>query len=229
MNRTFKKTLYISLTVLFTPFSLAIYYALAAIVCSLIPVNGRNSEATKGDISIYILSNGVHTDLVLPIKNEYKDWGEELKVERTLSKDTAVRYIAFGWGDKGFYLDTPSWAELKFGTAFRAAFSLSTSAMHTTFYRYMYEGDNCIRLDVNEETYRKLVTLIDNRFDKDKDGHYIYIAGHSYDYNDSFYEAKGSYNLFFTCNTWVNSTLKHVGLRACLWTPADKGIFYQYR
>ncbi|MFM7854609.1 MAG: DUF2459 domain-containing protein [Flammeovirgaceae bacterium] len=46
--------------------------------------------------------------------------------------------------------------------------------------------------------------------------------------NDSFYEAKGTYNLFFTCNTWVNEGLKKAGLKACLWTPFDSGLLRKY-
>ncbi|HXU27639.1 MAG TPA: DUF2459 domain-containing protein, partial [Bacteroidia bacterium] len=47
--------------------------------------------------------------------------------------------------------------------------------------------------------------------------------------NDSFYEAVGVYGLFYTCNTWANNGLKYCGQKACLWTPFEKGIFYQYR
>ena len=46
---------------------------------------------------------------------------------------------------------------------------------------------------------------------------------------DAFYDAKGSYNLTRTCNTWTNNALKAAGLKACLWTPFDSGIFWQYR
>ncbi|MFO7721348.1 MAG: DUF2459 domain-containing protein, partial [Gillisia sp.] len=31
-----------------------------------------------------------------------------------------------------------------------------------------------------------------------------------------------------TCNTWVNEALKHSGLKACLWTPIEEGIFLRY-
>ena len=53
--------------------------------------------------------------------------------ENTKSKDSTAEYLAFGWGDKGFYLDTPEWSDLKASTAFKAAFALGNSAMHTTF------------------------------------------------------------------------------------------------
>jgi len=51
----------------------------------------------------------------------------------------------------------------------------------------------------------------------------------NYGKNDVFYEARGRYHMFFTCNTWANNALKKSGLPAALWAPFDKGIFYQYR
>jgi hypothetical protein len=47
--------------------------------------------------------------------------------------------------------------------------------------------------------------------------------------NDSFYEAKGAYTLFYTCNTWANNGLKAINQKAALWTATDRGIFQHYR
>ena len=44
------------------------------------------------------------------------------------------------------------------------------------------------------------------------------MSSAAYGKNDAFYEAKGSYSLFYTCNSWVNENLKEVGLKACRWT-----------
>jgi len=45
---------------------LILLYIGAAFCLSRIPVNG--DAVAKNDVTIYILSNGVHTDVVLPIK-----------------------------------------------------------------------------------------------------------------------------------------------------------------
>ena len=56
-----------------------------------------------------------------------------------------------------------------------------------------------------------------------------WIEGHSYGQKDAFYEAKGSYSLFYTCNTWANNALKAANQKASLWTVYDKGIFCHYK
>jgi len=77
---------------------------------------------TQSQVAIYIKGDIVHTDLVLPVKTESKDWSQSILYKYTRTGDTAFNYISFGWGDKGFYLETPTWADLKASTAFKAAF-----------------------------------------------------------------------------------------------------------
>ena len=203
-------------------------YGLSAYVLSIIPVNNNMSEHKK-EYTIYIKSNGVHTDLVLPIKTDVKDWSEQIKYEHIQSKDSTHQYLAFGWGDKGFYLDTPEWSDLKFSTAFNAAFNLGTSAMHTTFYKQIQETESCVKIAVSKEHYQKLVAFIEASFQYDTNGNPIFIQAITYGKNDSFYEAHRTYNLFYTCNTWANQALKKAHMKAAFWTPADKGIFYHYQ
>lgn len=202
-------------------------YLLAAYVLSRIGVD-RESQ-TQNNIPIYIFTNGVHTDLVVPVKNEQMDWSREVKFANTVGKDSVFAYVGFGWGDKGFYLETPTWADLKASTAFKAAFALSTSAIHATFHKDMTEGADCVKIIISKEQYSRLIRYIQESFIADKKGHLIHIQTNAnYGKEDAFYEAKGSYHLFHTCNTWANNGLKSCGQKASLWTPFDTGIFYQY-
>ncbi len=203
-------------------------YLGSAYVLSRITVNGENKNPKK-EVAIYILSNGVHVDIVTPIKNNYIDWSKTIKFEHIQSKDSNMQYLAFGWGDKGFYLETPTWAELKFSVAFKAAFYLGSSAMHTTFYKTMHEGEDCKKIEMSNEDYKALIAYIKQSFQVDSNGNIIYIKANTYGSNDAFYEAKRVYGLFFTCNTWANSALKACNQKACLWTPFQSGIFYQYK
>jgi len=203
-------------------------YLLAAYILSRVSVNNNKISKTT-DAEIYILTNGVHTDIVMSIKSNEMDWSKAVKFENTVSKDTLMKYVAFGWGDKGFYLETPTWSDLKVRVAFKAMFYLGKSAMHTTFYKEMNESKTCVKIKISSDNYKKLNEYIRASFQTDANGGVIHIKGHNYGDNDAFYEAKRVYGLFYTCNTWVNNGLKACGQKACLWTPFDKGIFYQYR
>ena len=204
-------------------------YLLVSVVLSCIPVNTKQVLNDRV-IAIYILTNGVHTDIVVPAKNEFKNWPAAVPYSNTSSKDSNMHYLAMGWGDKGFYLETPEWSDLKFSVAFKAAFYLGNAAMHTTYYKEMREGENCRRIMISEKQYFRLIAYLEKSFLRDSNGYLQHIkADYSYGAHDAFYEATGHYGLFYTCNTWANSALKSCGAKACLWTPADKGIFYHYR
>lgn len=206
---------------------IALYLA-TAFVLSRIEVDEEPNAADE--IAIYILTNGVHTDIVMPTKTKYMDWSREIKYENIEAGNTQYDYIAMGWGDKGFYLETPTWGDLKASTAFKAATGLSTTAIHATYYHSMKEGEDCRKIMISAEQYARLIEYITNSFQTDENGHFIYIETNAnYGQTDAFYEANGSYSMFQTCNSWANNSLKYSGQKACLWTAFDTGIFLKYQ
>jgi uncharacterized protein (TIGR02117 family) len=188
----------------------------------------NESNSTSGIISIYVKSNGVHTDLVVPVKTKNTDWSTIFPFKNTKGKDSTSTLLALGWGDKGFYLNTPTWGDLTFSTAFKAMFGLSTSALHTTYLDTIEVTSTCKKISMTQHQYDLLVRFI-KRTISTKKGNSIFIPTNAvYGKNDAFYEANGSYHLFSTCNTWTNGALKHSHKKACFWTPYDTGILNQY-
>jgi len=225
---TFKKIVKSIAWILLGFIAIVLLYLLSALVLSVISVN--NKPNVSNDVAIYLLSNGDHTDIVVPIKNSLKNWSTEIKYENTIANDTTAKYVAIGWGNKDFYLNTPTWAQLKLSLALKAVFGLGPSAIHTDFCKILVQGTHCKKVMLSNRQYIKLVNYIDTSFKRDANGNAINVKTHAnLDNTDAFYEAKGNYNLFYTCNTWANNALKACGQKACLWTPFDKGIFYQYR
>ncbi len=208
---------------------IVIIYVILGLLIPYIPVSAKD-DGQKKEIPIYIYTNGVHTDIVMPVKNDLQDWSQKIPFTNTKSKNTDYRYIGIGWGDKGFYLDTPTWADLKFSTAVKAAFWLSDSAMHCTYYNTMKEGDDCKMIMISRNQYQNLVKYVEDKFDRDQNGNFILIPTNAvYGDNDAFYDAKGTYSFLYTCNTWSNNALKAAGQKAALWTPSDFGIFQHYK
>ncbi len=217
------------LKILGTVLGIVILYVVLGYLLPFIEVSAKD-DGQKKEIPVYIYTNGVHTDIVMPVKNDLQDWSLKLPFNNIRSKKTDYNYIGIGWGDKGFYLDTPTWADLKFSTAFKAAFWLSESAMHCTYYREMKEGEDCKKIMISKNQYQKLVQFIQNKFDQDQSGKFILIPTNAvYGDNDAFYDAKGTYSFLYTCNTWANDALKAAEQKAAFWTPSDYGIFLHYK
>jgi uncharacterized protein (TIGR02117 family) len=216
LKYTFKSTLVL--------IGLILFYLLCVWI---LPKFERSAEATKDSktIAIYVKTNGVHTDLVVPIKTKEMDWTTFITYKETKGQDTSSRFIAFGWGDKGFFLETPTWGELKFSTAFKAAFALSTAAIHSTYYKEIERSKTCKKVFVSSKQYKRLVKYIKSSFLLSKKDNSIYIKTKAiYGMNDAFYEATGSYSIFHTCNTWANNGLRACGQKSCFWVALSTPI-----
>lgn len=224
-----KKLILLILKTIWAIIALVAVYLIFALAIPYISVPAEKVSKPKV-VEAYILTNGVHTDIVVPIQSKQYDWSKEILFENTTSKSTDFNYLSIGWGDKGFYLDTPEWADLKVSTAFNAAFWLGESAMHCTFYKEMKEGEDCKKLMLTEKQYATLIEFINKKFDRDENGSLKLIKTDAvYNDHDAFYDANGSYSFLYTCNTWTNDALKAAGQKAALWTPSDFGIFQHYQ
>jgi uncharacterized protein (TIGR02117 family) len=226
---SFKKIGRISLKIVGYLFLFIISYAILGSLISFIPVNRNFEECKQDGVEIYIQADDIHTDLILPIRNEIKDWSAFVNPKDAKAGDSTYTHVAFGWGDKGFYINTPRIEDLKFTTVFKAAFFLSTSAMHVAFKKSIKENETCKKICISKESYKKIISHIESSFQVDGQQKPILIKGAGYTPHDLFYDANGTYNLFYTCNSWANQGLKKAQMKAAFWTLFSFGILHHYK
>jgi len=160
--------------------------------------------------SVYILYSAMHTDIVFNI--------EELK--QPILKEFQEKkkgYLSFGWGDKGIYMNTPTWAEINLLTALKALFVKTPSIMHIGYYPNILRYSEIKKIDLTEEQLAQLEVTIMNDFANKK-------AYQGYTQSDFFYDAKNSYTLFNTCNTWTGEKLRKADVSISYWTPLSQNI-----
>lgn len=205
---------------------LPLAYLLAACVLGNIVREPQRHGAQA--ITIYLLDNGVHTDLALPLANDTFDWTGVINPNDARDLRFFPTYVAFGWGDRAFYLETPQWRDLKLTTAWNAISGQSATVIHATYLPPLRASANSIAITVSREEYQALAASIRASFQQDDDGRARAI-GRAYGDNDAFYAARGSYSLFATCNSWTNRQLKAAGLKHVLWTPFAHHLMQAYR
>lgn len=174
--------------------------------------------AEKADITVYLISNGAHTDIAMPLHHPAFSWTRYASPQDTAGGSPNARYIAVGWGDRKFYLETPTWGDLTAATALRAIGGLNQTALHVSFLDDVPENERTAAITVSERQYRQLAHNIAADFQQEN-GRSRPIRGAHYVDNDAFYEANGRYHLFNTCNTWSNRHLKQIGAGGVAWTP----------
>ncbi|MET1260622.1 DUF2459 domain-containing protein [Flagellimonas sp. DF-77] len=198
---------------------LPIAYGLVSLLLSYITIE-RENEDELTETSIFLSTNGVHLDIVMPTEYLAPSLADDLEL------GPRTQYLAFGWGDAEFYLNTPTWGDLTFTNAFSALFLNSATLMHVT--RYDGKRAGWIEVKVSKTELQRLNDFLFASFQTDAQGNKLILEGKGYFTNDDFYKANGSYSCFKTCNSWVNSGFRQSGLKSCFWTPFDFGLMNKY-
>lgn len=176
----------------------------------------------NGDLYIYVQSNGIHTDICLPVRSEQINWRKFIP-EKHFPKNKHFEYITIGWGDKGFFLDAKEWSDLTFSTAFNAAFLPTPTLMHIKYGKEPKITEQRKKVYLNKKDYYRLIRFVKKSFVR-KDNQLNLINGKGYTDSDNFYEAHNSYHMFRTCNIWTNEALKIAGIKTGVYALFPNGI-----
>ena len=202
-------------------FALPLLYLAAASAGSVIPVNRGWQEPAEGTI-VYLRSNGVHVDLLLPASAQGLDWRPLLPARDFAAAPASPRWFAFGAGERRVYLDTPTWGDLTPHTLW-AALTGGERILHVE--RTLDPGPGLRAIRLRPEEYRRLWAAIRSDFD----GRPRRIVHPGYGPDDAFYESNGRASAVSTCNQWVADKLRLAGVRTSVWTPFAQGLMWRYR
>ncbi|CCV06117.1 conserved exported hypothetical protein [Mesorhizobium metallidurans STM 2683] len=172
---------------------------------------------------ILVLKNPIHTDIAIPVDEGVRQRFGFL-VDAGIPADAVeVRYIVFGWGGRAFYLETPTWSELKAVPVMKALTS-DASVMHVDIAGDIAEPHPDVAgFDVGEERFAALLDFIAASFQQGPNGP-IVVENAAYSRFDRFYEANGRFNALVGCNTWTAAALRTAGLRTGRWNPLPASL-----
>jgi len=202
-------------------------YLLVALVLALVPLNGDFRPSADG-MPVYVRTNGVHAELVLATRSADVDWSADHPASDMRALAAPMQWIAFGWGDADFFASTPTWSDLKAGTAFVALTGLGEGAMHVEYITdpASYAGRE---LRLSPAQHARLVAYVRDSFERSADGRPIRLGAPGYFDTDAFYAAKPRYTFWMTSNEWVRRGLTAAGVRTPAWAPFDSALFFQLR
>ena len=203
-----------------------LFYLLLCLI-GLIPVNSEFSSPDDDEgVVIAIASSSVHADIVLPIRQDDFDWRDHFGKDCFSGKTSHCTHVALGWGDRAFYLDTPTWSDLTIGTSLNALVLPSETVMRVSMTKLdHFPKENYRAVRISEAQYQSLCQFVLSSFELDDDGSMKIIPGKSYGATDAFFQAQGRYHLFNTCNCWVGRAMKASGIKVGWYTPLPKSVF----
>src|SRR5215218_6423003 len=200
-------------------------YLLASLIGSLTPVNRGWTETERGT-TIYLADNGIHTDIIMPVRANGVNWAAVFPRRGFGQPPGDGRWIAFGTGEEKVYLETPTWSDI----TPRTIWSALTGGKRVMHVQYVPSPNYAIReIRLRPDEYRRLWAAIRADLVLDPDGKAQRIDHPGYGCCDAFYRAAGKHSALRTCNTWAADWLRLAGVRTSLWSPFVQGLVWRYR
>lgn len=184
------------------------------------PLFDTGSQGPADDMKrqVLVISNPIHTDLAFPLDEETLARFPFLEVAGLPVRHPLARWVIFGWGGRSFYLETPTWADLKPLPVLRSL-TLDQSVMHVEVVGDIDPKNPAVySLSIENNGFDTMARAIDASF-RMTEGKPQVIVGKSYGRSDLFFEANGFFNALMGCNTWTAHMLRTAGLRTGLWNP----------
>lgn len=194
-----------------TAVSLMVMYGLAAWILGMIST--RPSSQFHHDTGtchdVYVVSNGVHLNILLPMQSDAMNWKQILPTTLAHSQEP---FVQIGWGSRSFYTQVPTWADLTPKVAMQALF-FDESVLYVQPANLPASNDKRVRhLRMCKQELTAFSQDIAKQFASTQP-----ITS----FND-YYPAHGHYTPLLTCNEWVRQRLKHRSMP--LWSPFDQPI-----
>jgi len=200
-------------------------YLVAALAGSLMPVNRDWNEAAQGT-TVYIADNGIHADIIMPVKAQGLDWARIVPRSDFAAVPPDAQWIAFGSGEQRVYLDTPTWWDI----TPRTLWSALAGGKRVVHVEYVPNPDYAVRqIRLRPEEYRRLWAAIRVDFALDSRGRPKRLDHPGYGPSDAFYRATGKANMVRTCNAVAAHWLRLAGVKTSLWPPFVNGLTWRYR
>ena len=193
-------------------------FALAGWIGSSIPRNGDWREPERG-IEIMVGTNGVHTEIVMPLVTPEKDWRPDFPASDLPMPNRGYTHVAVSWGEREVFLNTPTWWDLSPMTVLRIVGVGGEGLLHVAHYIRPAPSEDYRPLTLTQAEYRRLVAAIERSLPQEPR-----VRHDGYDSHDVFYETGGEYTVTNTCNQWTSDRLAEAGVRTGWWTPFAGGV-----
>lgn len=198
-------------------------YVAAGLIGGAIPVNANWRPPTQG-IEIFVETNGIHTGLIVPKVAAGVDWRGIARASDIADPRYAARsHLAIGWGERAFYLGTPTWADIKVSTTLQAATGSDDTLVHIEHVVRPTPNTDQRVVILRSAEYRRLAMFIRASLDG---AHPAHVRG--YARHDAFYTGRGRYDAVRTCNAWTGRALRDAGVRIGWWTPFSNSVMHWF-
>ena len=178
--------------------------ALACLVLVLAGCSLPRRAAPSGDAVVYVVDRGWHTDIGLPVATI----AGPLAV--MAARFPGLRTLTFGFGERQFLLTRQTTFVGMLTALLPSPSALLITALRTSP-QEAFGPRNVVVLHVSSAGLERIEARLWRDFQLSAADEPVSLADGPYP-GSVFYAARGTYDGFFTCNTWTSETLRSGGL-----------------
>ncbi len=187
---------------MFVIFPIVIYFLNTS---TLPQISSQQISADTGKV-IYLVKINWHTGII------FRTDQVDTTFWKSLDDFKNYKYVDVGWGDRDFYQHPGFNVDLAARALFiKTKSTLRIGGINNSIEKYIQSTDYAEKLILSDEQYVELCRFMQSTYFLEK-GRPQILSEH-FDGAVKFYKAKGYYNCFNTCNTWVAKALKFAGYK----------------
>lgn len=182
---------------------LAVLLLVAA--CATSPSTPRKAAEPRPHI-VYVVSNGWHSGIVVR-----RDALLAVGAPPEAAYFPDADYLEFGWGDRAYYPAN----DVAIGMTLKAAFVPTKAIMHVAGLRHPAQFSQAeteiVAVALSRDGFRRMATAISQEIERPTDGLARPVSQGLHP-GGVFFNARGAFHLFNTCNTWTATMLSRGGV-----------------
>lgn len=197
-----------------------LFYA-ASLLGGVVP--GHRVDLPQGaDQYVGLVRGPIHYDLLLPMTPQIRARYGFAQAAGVPLDNPDVEWLIVGWGAREFYTSTAALSDIRFSALWNGVTG-DTSVMHLDVAGNLRGVDAIDFLPLSGVQMTALLAAVDATFQRDQAGRPIALGARFSDH-DAFFEARGRFSIFYTCNAWIGSTLRAAGVPFGVWTPTPQAV-----
>jgi uncharacterized protein (TIGR02117 family) len=169
--------------------------------CAVMPTD---APVPNGDVTIYVVGRGWHTDIGLPM-NEVAGPLASLK-----SDFPGVRYLVFGFGERQYYMARDAGSGEMLAALLPSKSAILVTALLATPTE-AFADQTVVTLHLPKSGAERVAMRLWDDLEKAADGSVARLADGPY-VGSAFYASPDTYDALHTCNTWTAQVLREGGL-----------------
>ncbi|MBL4812687.1 MAG: TIGR02117 family protein [Rhodobacteraceae bacterium] len=172
---------------------------------------------------IMLVGGPIHYDILLPATPQVRAAFSFAIADGVPVDNLAAEWISVGWGSEAFFMNVGTRDELTFLPVWYAVTGDSAVIRLGAVGALPADLAPVHRITLSQTQLEHLTQNVLNDM-RSPSGQIRLAKELEQGEAAAFYHARGDFNLFRTCNTWISKQMRAAGLRFGIWTPAPYSV-----